>query len=625
MWSDNETTEDLLGFRVHADLILNVIKDEAVLPTTIGVFGDWGSGKSSILKIVHDELVSDNPDILKDDTLVLYFNGWVFEGYDDAKAAILESIVKAFDDHKTLGHKVKDETTKLLKSVQWMRLLGLGFKNIALPVASAYATGGLSLLGDMAQKMGADKFLEKVQGSDSEEFLKSIIKKEEDDVSTLVREFRNEFKSLLDKSSIKRLVIIIDDLDRCAPDRIIENLEAIKLFLNVEKTAFVIGADPRVVRHAIEYRYKTDNRVDNENTRIVDDYLEKLIQIPYYLPKLSEPEVETYMSMLICKSAVSPVSFSSVLNEFHAYRIKDRYSAFGLSNFQSILEPAEHEQVKQNIITIPSLAPLIAQSLYGNPRQIKRFLNTYTLRKRLAGVASMSEFNDAVLAKLMILEYTELRLFKNLFDWQLIQKGHPAEIGELEDFCKDVSLEEAMGRFGEKYKDWAKPKIVTWLALAPSFSDIDLSDYFWISRDRVTASISGSSLVSPMIKTLANKLNQDVSQGVVDKIIESEVLPLTSIDRDAFLEYFQKMFFRNPDKDNLHKVFITMINKSVSGAAASYTEVLQKVAKSTISPAIGLVLNRLKDHPEVGGFLTEYFKGDGSKTGKAFNLNNSTK
>lgn len=51
MWSDNETSEDLLGFKVHADLLIDVIRDDTVLPVTVGVFGDWGSGKSSILKL----------------------------------------------------------------------------------------------------------------------------------------------------------------------------------------------------------------------------------------------------------------------------------------------------------------------------------------------------------------------------------------------------------------------------------------------------------------------------------------------------------------------------------------------------------------------------------------------
>jgi predicted KAP-like P-loop ATPase len=60
---------------------------------------------------------------------------------------------------------------------------------------------------------------------------------------------------MLTKTDIDTLVILIDDLDRCLPERIIDTLEAIKLFVAVQKTAFVIGADPRIVRHAIATRY----------------------------------------------------------------------------------------------------------------------------------------------------------------------------------------------------------------------------------------------------------------------------------------------------------------------------------------------------------------------------------
>ena len=59
MWSDNETTKDLLGFKVHADLIRSVVANPEVLPITIGVFGDWGGGKTSIMKIIERDL---NPD-----------------------------------------------------------------------------------------------------------------------------------------------------------------------------------------------------------------------------------------------------------------------------------------------------------------------------------------------------------------------------------------------------------------------------------------------------------------------------------------------------------------------------------------------------------------------------------
>ena len=174
MWSDNETTEDLLGFKVHADLIAEVINDSELLPITMGVFGDWGSGKSSILKILSEQLKEE-----EDGTFVLYFNGWLFEGYDDAKAALLESIIKEFEENKRFAPEVKQKAKKLIKSVNWMRILGLGFKNIALPVASAYLTGGVSILPFLAGKLSkidSSDIIDNLKGDEAEGFLKSLVK-----------------------------------------------------------------------------------------------------------------------------------------------------------------------------------------------------------------------------------------------------------------------------------------------------------------------------------------------------------------------------------------------------------------------------------------------------------------
>ncbi len=153
MWADNETSEDLLGFKVHADLLINVINDETVLPVTIGVFGDWGSGKSSILQIIKSEFDKDE----NKDALCIYFNGWTFEGYDDAKAALLNAILKELEDNKKMSAEVKatvkEKAKKLWKSIDWMRGAGLIMKNIALPAVSAYFTGGLSLVSFATQKL----------------------------------------------------------------------------------------------------------------------------------------------------------------------------------------------------------------------------------------------------------------------------------------------------------------------------------------------------------------------------------------------------------------------------------------------------------------------------------------
>ena len=401
MWADNVTDNDFLGFDVHADLIAELINEDNLLPITIGLFGDWGSGKSSILEVLRNKIDDSEKGVA-----CLYFNGWIFEGYDDAKAALLESIIKEFEDTVKFGEGLKDNIKGLVKSVDWMRVVGFGMKNIAIPAVSAYLTGGVSLIPQLAQGLTnaagkPEEMLEKIKSGEAESFLKQFVKSSEKDKETSsVREFRRGFKELIDKSKINKLIILVDDLDRCTPERIIDNLEAIKLFLNVENTAFVIGADPRIVRHAIEFRYNNQivNTPDeNRNERIVNDYLEKLIQVPYSLPKLSDSEVETYITLLFCERDLSEEAFKKVISAFKVFKTKDRYSVFDYSNIIDVLDEKEITHLSESVPLISKLSPIITESLYGNPRQIKRFLNTFMLRKKLAKVANISNFRDDVI------------------------------------------------------------------------------------------------------------------------------------------------------------------------------------------------------------------------------------
>ncbi|WP_418501763.1 KAP family P-loop NTPase fold protein [Flagellimonas sp.] len=587
MWADNETSEDLLGFKVHADLLVDVIKDDSVLPVTIGVFGDWGSGKSSILKIVESELTNGEESGFHNGTLVLYFNGWVFEGYDDAKAALLESIIEKFDKHKTIGHKVKDNTKKLLKSVKWMRLLGLSFKKVIVPTASAYLTGGASLIPFLLNEFSQidpEDLTAKLKGDGAEDFLKDIIKRNENEEVTLVREFREDFKEMIEKSGINKLVVIIDDLDRCTPDRLIENLEAIKLFLNVEKTAFVIGADPRIVRHAIEHRYKTDSIENSDdpnsrNNRIVSDYLEKLIQIPYYLPKLTDNEVETYLTLLYCKKAMGD-NFGKVLETFKKNRENNRYDVFGLGDIQTLVTDDEEKELRESVSLIASLSPVITEGLKGNPRQIKRFLNTFTLRNRLVKVAKISDFKVDILAKLMVLEYATPSLFRNLYEWQSAQNGEPRELILLEQLAETNDVEEIKKQFPP---DWHSEKMIRWLNAEPKFSNIDLRDYYWISRDQLSTSISGSSLISPHIRSISKKLIEHGSGSILTKTVTQEVIgKLSAPDYETLLSLLEKELIKSPEDTNIHKVFIEIMAQNGPEVIDTYGRVIKKVDNSKI-------------------------------------------
>jgi hypothetical protein len=87
MWADNETDGDLLGFEIHANLVLSTVNNSTVPPVTVGLFGKKGGGKFNILKLLKRGLAS--PDIGDPEPLGIYFGTWVFEGYEDQKTAIL--------------------------------------------------------------------------------------------------------------------------------------------------------------------------------------------------------------------------------------------------------------------------------------------------------------------------------------------------------------------------------------------------------------------------------------------------------------------------------------------------------------------------------------------------------
>jgi predicted KAP-like P-loop ATPase len=563
MWTDNVTDKDFLGFDVHANLIKELIKDDKMLPLIIGLFGDWGSGKSSILEVLKRDLEKESK------TTCLYFNGWTFEGYDDAKAALLETIVKAFEDEKKFDAEIKDNLEKLYKSIKWMRVIGFGLKNIAIPLITGEITQIAQGINDIAD--------------DPEQFIDDSNK---DNKFEVVRKFRDEFEKLLDKSKIDKLVVIIDDLDRCLPDRIIDNLEAIKLFLNVKNTAFVIGADPRIVRHAIEYRYKDmidDSNKENSNERIVYDYLEKLIQIPYNLPKLSESEVETYITLLFCENDIdSSDDFKIVLEAFKKFREQDRYSVFDFAKVkQALIDTVKTEKLEKNVSLIAKLSPIISESLYGNPRQIKRFLNTFMLRKKLANVAKISNFKDDVLAKLMILEYAEPRLFEILYNWQMSNEGIATQLEELEKICK---AKEEKINIPDTYKEWQnKPKIINWFCSEPFLSKIDLRDYYWISRDKLS-SMQSNLLVPPMIKVIMQKLiPENTPDKLTLKILNDELRPLNSNEQHIFFNLLKQRIITEPDKQRYYTIFNLLLENTFD-CKIIYLETLNSV-RTKIPPS----------------------------------------
>ncbi|MCM7881605.1 KAP family P-loop NTPase fold protein [Enterobacter asburiae] len=127
--TDNETKIDLLNNEAIASTIIGLLREQLNHPVTIGVHGDWGAGKSSVLEMIESGF-SD-----KDDVLCLKFNGWRFQGFEDAKIALIEGIVSGLVEKRPALKKVEGAIKDVFRSIDWLKV--------------AKRAGGLALTADL--------------------------------------------------------------------------------------------------------------------------------------------------------------------------------------------------------------------------------------------------------------------------------------------------------------------------------------------------------------------------------------------------------------------------------------------------------------------------------------------
>jgi predicted KAP-like P-loop ATPase len=326
-----------------------------------------------------------------------------------------------------------------------------------------------------------------------------------------VREFRDDFANLLHSSSITTLVVFIDELDRCMPDTVLETLQAIRLFLAVPGTAFVIGADERFVEHAVQVKFPLKPE-EGRTLNVGRHYLEKIVHHPIRIPPLSQAEMTTYMNLLLTSLHVDKDEFTSLCKELLAEEPigldEVRFDLTRASNRFSELDSSVRNELRQDLLLVEQISKVLTTGLDGNPRQTKRFLNMMRLRLRMAEARKVSLEKD-VLAKLMLLEYFRLEHFRQLADWQGRQNGQPQELEYLEGFeptKKQVNdgdmeessqqQEEAQDQHGgatptiesDQFITWANDEwLRTWLENEPKLSRKDLRPYFFFARERLSS------------------------------------------------------------------------------------------------------------------------------------------
>ena len=540
MWADNETTKDFLNYEMHANLIKEYVTNPHLLPLTIGVFGDWGSGKSSIMRMLEQKLESDEK------ILTIYFNSWLFEGYEDAKVSLLENIILELSKGKTLSEEAKSKVLQLLSRIDFLKLTSDGVKKYGKNVIDIIATGGIGTAIEAGFSMLNKDKVETLKNIDISTLDKYIKDEQENTSKTTIKSFKDDFAKLIELTAYDSVVIFIDDLDRCLPERVIDTLEAIKLFLSVDNTAFVIGADERILKHSISmhlklHTFNNDSEYLQNTQQIVTDYIEKLIQIPYRIPKLSASEIETYNNLLFSLNLLDSEEFQKIYDKYLEFRKGDFYSPFSFGNIKEIISLDDKTELSNLLNISHFMSQMITNVLKGNPRQTKRFLNTFILRRKLAQVASL-EIDILILIKLMLLEYLNPTLFKKLNELQSGESGIILELGMLES----VFIDGEENKLGEGFKDWQTPQIQNWIRIEPKIGNVDLRNYFWLVRDKTESTMSNIHMVSPIIQKLYSQISStDKHQRSVGFI---ELKKLDELVKDEVFELLNNELLNNPSK-----------------------------------------------------------------------------
>ncbi|MBM7330805.1 hypothetical protein JS562_48465, partial [Agrobacterium sp. S2] len=422
LWDDNPSMVDLLGFDMVVEPIVAAIGAPNVDPLAIGVHSPWGGGKSTILNLLEASLAGTS------EFIVVRTDPWQYDNHNDVRGdlivEVLDELSSRFASEATVTSQIKDLVTRL----SWARI-------------------GLTLgKGALTMNWKVDELIDAFTP-----------RGRTDDRS--MAGFKQQFADLVHGlPNVERVVVLVDDLDRCLPPAVMATLESIKLFLAVPKMAFVIAADQEMVRESIAVSLGETNR----GAAFAVRYLEKIIQLPVNLPRLATADAEAYIGLLLAATEGAEPQAMARLTDHCAQRRNK-----GLTPLLGDMDRLEWRPSDMTLALAAQLAQGLWADRLANPRQIKRFLNAFGVRSALAHSRQV-DIEPAVLMKMLLLEDLHLNSFETLAATPVPERA--ALLTAWETWAADES--------GKTRKPDKIPEDTRhWAAASPALADKDLSRY----------------------------------------------------------------------------------------------------------------------------------------------------
>jgi len=300
-------------------------------PFVLGISGEWGRGKTTLFNFLEKDLSKFY--------VFVRFESWKYQRTGNLSYAFVENLISK-------SNKKRKSYNTLLKQVL---KIGQVFK-ISLPL------GSLSVQPDFKKL---------------EDLYKSVDKLED--------RFQKLIKEILKSKKGKKLIILIDDLDRCLPEFSLEFLENIKHFFSVEDVIFLISLDEQLLETALNCRYNNDN-----NSRFTAKvYLEKIVDLFIKLPHYQQENLKEYLVFLLESSYLT-----------------------GEDTKKGITE----ELIK----TIEKIPEIEKSSIMTNPRKLDRIVKNFRIAIRSVPKDSIIHKSYPIFFLLLVLREYYYEIFKLL-------------------------------------------------------------------------------------------------------------------------------------------------------------------------------------------------------------------
>jgi hypothetical protein len=328
---DEPVERPTLGFDQYARAFAELIR-RSEPRFAVGIFGDWGSGKTTLMHAIQRRLEVDET------VVALWFNAWRYEREEHLIVPLLDTLREALVGWAERPGRDRDLRDR---AVQAAATVARAARAILAGLSVTARLGGLPAGAELAFDAGRTV-------ADWRQTAEEAAQQSRSPYHASFRALRASLAEFVERGQ-QRIVVFVDDLDRCLPASALEVLESMKLFFDLEGFVFVVGLDREVVERAIEAKYRplqagADGGVVEAPVK-GSEYIKKMFQVPFVLPPVSPLQLDDFLRSLD----------------------------------QAGLPDEQRDDLQLRVR--PHLSFVITEAGV-NPREIKRYVNAYTLQRK---------------------------------------------------------------------------------------------------------------------------------------------------------------------------------------------------------------------------------------------------